>query len=82
MIGLQTATGIIHFIPQPFSVVGILFSPMVSGWSGRRVGGRKSLSGLYLRNRKVYEIDTWLGHWLWGVGVQHHGVILIIPLTL
>ena len=40
--------------------VGVLFSPMVSGWSGGRPGGRaggraagNSLSGLYLRNRKV-----------------------------
>ena len=36
-----------------------------------------SLSGLYLRNRKVKEVDTWLGHWLGDVGVQHHGVTLI-----
>ena len=35
---------------------GVLFSPMVSGWAGGRPGGRaagNSLSGLYLRNRKV-----------------------------
>ena len=54
----------IIFTPQPLRAVGVLFSPMVSGWAGRRVGGRagrrvggraagKSLSGLYLRNRKV-----------------------------
>ena len=48
------------FTPQPLRAVGVLFSPMVSGWAGGRpvgrVGGRaagKSLSGLYLRNRKV-----------------------------
>ena len=32
--------------------VGVLFSPMVSGWAGGQVTGR-SLSGLYLRNHKV-----------------------------
>ena len=40
----------------PHRAVGVLFSPMVSGWAGgwasRQVGG-KCLSGLYLRNRKV-----------------------------
>ena len=43
------------FTPQPLRAVGVLFSPMVSGWAGGRVVGRreKSLSGLYLRNRKV-----------------------------
>ena len=48
------------FTPQPLRAVGVLFSPMVSGWAGGRPGGRaggramgKSLSGLYLRNRKV-----------------------------
>ena len=48
------------FTPQPLRAVGVLFSPMVSGWAGGRAscraGGRaagKSLSGLYLRNRKV-----------------------------
>ena len=30
----------------------------------------KSASGLYLRNLKLYNVDTWLGHWLGGVGVQ------------
>ena len=43
------------FTPQPLRAVGVLFSPMVSGWTGR-AGGRaagNSLSGLYLRNRKV-----------------------------
>ena len=48
------------FTPQPLRAVGVLFSPMVSGWAGGRAGGRpggraagNSLSGLYLRNRKV-----------------------------
>ena len=53
---------------------GIVFS------HGVRMGGRvvgKSLSRLYLRNRKVSEVDTWYGHWLRGVGVQRHGVTLI-----
>ena len=37
----------------------------------------KILSGLYLINRTVQEVDTWLGHWLGGVGVQRHGLIRI-----
>ena len=37
----------------------------------------KILSGLYLKNCKVLEVDTWYGHWLGGVGVQCHGVTLI-----
>ena len=37
----------------------------------------KILSGLYLGNRKVWEVGTWKGHWLGGVGVQRHGVTLI-----
>ena len=44
------------FTPQPLRAVGVLFSPMVSGWAGERPGGQaagNSLSGLYLRNRKV-----------------------------
>ena len=44
------------FTPQPLMPVGVLFSPMVSGWSGGRPSGRaagNSLSRLYLRNRKV-----------------------------
>ena len=40
------------FTPQPLRAVGVLFSPMVSGWVGGPSVG-KSLSGLYLRNRKV-----------------------------
>ena len=51
------------FTPQPLRAVGVLFSPMVSGWAGGRASCRraagKSLSGLYLRNRKVWEVDTW-----------------------
>ena len=35
------------------------------------------LSGIYCRNHKVWEVNTWRGHWLRGVGVQHHDVILI-----
>ena len=37
----------------------------------------KILSGLYLRNRKVLEVDTWQGNWSGGVGVQRHGLTLI-----
>ena len=40
------------FTPQPLRAVGVLFSPVVSGWAGWWASG-KSLSGLYLRNRKV-----------------------------
>ena len=40
------------FTPQPLRAVGVLFSPMVSGWAVGRVVGN-SLSGLYLRNCKV-----------------------------
>ena len=40
------------FTPQPLRAVGVLFSPMVSGWAGGRSAGN-SLSGLYLRNHKV-----------------------------
>ena len=52
---ISEAPGVV-FTPQPLMAVGVLFSPMVSGWSGGRAGGRaagNSLSGLYLRNRKV-----------------------------
>ena len=38
--------------PQPLRAVGVLFSPTVSGWAGGWAAGN-SLSGLYLRNRKV-----------------------------
>ena len=37
----------------------------------------KVLSGLYLRNRKLQEVDTWKGHWLGVVGVQCYGVTFI-----
>ena len=37
----------------------------------------KILSGLYLRNCTAQEVDTWLGNWLEGVGVQGHNVNLI-----
>ena len=30
----------IVFTPQPLMAVGVLFSPMVSGWSGGRASGR------------------------------------------
>ena len=39
--------------------VGVLFTPMVSGWSGGRAVGQaagNSLSGLYLRNRNVWKL--------------------------
>ena len=44
----------------------------MGGWAAG-----KSLSGLYLTNRKVEEVDTWQGHWLGGVGMQRHGMSLI-----
>ena len=37
----------------------------------------KILSGVYLGNCKVYDVDTWYGHWLGGVGMQRHGMTLI-----
>ena len=40
------------FTPQPLRAVGVLVSPMVSGWAvGLAMG--KSLSGLYRKKRKV-----------------------------
>ena len=42
---------LVIFTSQPLRAVGVLFSPMVSQMGGRASG--KSLSGLYLRNRKV-----------------------------
>ena len=33
------------FTPQPLRAIGVLFSPMVSGWAGGRVGGRRRLGG-------------------------------------
>ena len=41
----------VFITPQPLRAVGVLFSPMVSGWAGGR--REKFFSGLYLRNRKV-----------------------------
>ena len=29
------------FTPQPLRDVGVLFSPMVSGWAGGQVGGQR-----------------------------------------
>ena len=49
---LSVSAAPLLFTPQPLRTVGILFSPMVSGWVFGRAAG-KSLSGLYLRNRKV-----------------------------
>ena len=37
----------------------------------------KILTGLYLGNREVYEVDTYQEHWLGGVGVDRHGLTLI-----
>ena len=34
---------IVFITPQPLMAVGVLFSPMVSGWSGGRVGGRREI---------------------------------------
>ena len=42
--------------------MGIVFS-LVSGWvSGWSEGYGKSLSGLYLRNPDMYDVDTWYYH--------------------
>ena len=50
--------------------VGIVFphSFQIGDQAGCQVGRwvvRKSLSGMYLRNHKVLEVETWLEHWLW-----------------
>ena len=55
------------FTSQPLRAVRVFCSPMVSGWrAGVWVGGLavvqakgKSLSGIYLRNIKMYEVDIW-----------------------
>ena len=54
---------------------GVIFTHGVQ--MGIQASSGKSLSVLYLRNCKMYEVDTWLGLWLWGIGVQRHGVSLI-----
>ena len=36
----QTLLVLAIFTPQPLRAVGVLFSPMVSGWAGGRAGGR------------------------------------------
>ena len=61
LLNYCTAENIKIFTPQPLRAIGVLFSPMESGWVGKRVVG-KSFSGLYLRNRKVEEVDTWWEH--------------------
>ena len=33
----------IIFTPQPLRAVGVLFSPLVSGWMGGRAGGGKKI---------------------------------------
>ena len=41
---LSTGRPISSFItPQPLRAVGVLFSPMVSGWAGGRAGGRREI---------------------------------------
>ena len=53
---MVSVKNLLIFTPQPLRAVGVLFSPMVSGWAGGWESGRvaeKSLSGLYLGNRKV-----------------------------
>ena len=35
--------GSLIFTPQPLRAVGVLFSPMVSGWAGGWVGGRREI---------------------------------------
>ena len=61
---LQGQMGLlILFSPQPVKplrVLGYCFHPWSpDGWAGGRLGGGKSLSGLYLRNRNVQEVNTW-----------------------
>ena len=51
------------FTPQPLRAVGYCFHPWCpDGRASGRVGGQaagNSLFGLYLRNRKMYVVDTW-----------------------
>ena len=51
----------------------VLFSPMVSGW----VGGRKKFVQAVSQKVLSVGVNIWWGHWLGGVGVQHHSVTLI-----
>ena len=39
-VGTTIPTGERLITPQSLMAVGVLFSPMVSGWSGGRAGGR------------------------------------------
>ena len=34
----------------------------------------KILSGPYLENCKLKEVDSWMGHWLGSVGILNYGV--------
>ena len=36
---MTSESKILIFTPQPLRAVGVLFSPMVSGWAGGRPGG-------------------------------------------
>ena len=75
----QIFSFVIHlvFTPQPLMAVGVLFSPMISGWSGGRASGRafgrvagNSLSGPVFTNmdqaeRKISSrSDQDQGQWL------------------
>ena len=63
------------FNPQPLRAVGVLFSPMVSGWAGgRRDKVCPGCISETVRCRKlILGRDIGQG----GVGVQRHGVTLI-----
>ena len=61
-LNLNAADSSSSFYPTDLKSCRGLFSPMVSRWAGMRSGGRvagRSLSELYLRNRRVKEVDTW-----------------------
>ena len=71
-----------HFYPTAFE--GCAGTVITSGVRiGIQAGGMvgqaepKILSGLYLRNVKVSDVDTLWEHWLEGVGVQCHGMSVI-----
>ena len=40
---LLSLSSLAFFTPQPIRAVGVLFSPMVSGWAGGRLGGRREI---------------------------------------
>ena len=68
------------FTPQPFRAVGVLFSPMLSGWAGGREIVCSGCISETVRCRKFIigrDICWGGGGGGGGVGVQRHGLTLI-----